>query len=196
MTPTLTGAMAARLGMRSLVFRTLAASLATNVLLGCALLLRTPPALTILVPPGAGTTEDGWAFTNDAPDSRYLERHALSLVSMLTNITPRTMEGSLARLLEHVAPESYGAMEKRLMREIASLKKDMASVAFYPSRTRTDANALSVTVFGERKLRRDELRPGRLRSALPICGGKAFPSLHYGAFERGKRQALPMTDPI
>lgn len=152
MTPTLTGAMAARLGMRSLVFRTLAASLATNVLLGCALLLRTPPALTILVPPGAGTTEDGWAFTNDAPDSRYLERHALSLVSMLTNITPRTMEGSLARLLEHVAPESYGAMEKRLMREIASLKKDMASVAFYPSRTRTDANALSVTVFGERKL--------------------------------------------
>lgn len=59
MTPTLTGAMAARLGMRSLVFRTLAASLATNVLLGCALLLRTPPALTILVPPGAGTTEDG-----------------------------------------------------------------------------------------------------------------------------------------
>ena len=93
MTPTLTGAMAARLGMRSLVFRTLAASLATNVLLGFALLLKTPPALTILVPPGAGTAEEGWAFTNDAPDSRYLERHALSLVSMLTNITPRTMEG-------------------------------------------------------------------------------------------------------
>ena len=86
MTPTLTGAMAARLGMRSLVFRTLAASLATNVLLGFALLLKTPPALTILVPPGAGTAEEGWAFTNDAPDSRYLERHALSLVSMLTNI--------------------------------------------------------------------------------------------------------------
>ena len=43
-------------------------------------------------------------------------------------------------------------MEMRLMREIASLRKDMASVAFYPSRTRTDANALAVTVLGERKL--------------------------------------------
>lgn len=152
MTSSLTGAMAARLGLRSLVFRTLAASLAVNVLLGAVLLFKTPPALTILIPPGISTAEDGWVFTNDAPDARYLERHALSLVSLLTNLSPKTMEGSLARLLDHVAPESFGEMERRLMREVASLKKDMASVAFYPSRTSTDAGALSVSVLGERKL--------------------------------------------
>lgn len=148
----LSGAAAARLGLRRLVIGALVASLSANVLLAGAILLRTPPVLTILVPPGVTDPEDGWRFTERRPDPRYLERHALSLVATFSNLSPRTMDAALARLLAHVDPEREAELGKRLSREMESLRADNASVVFHPWRTRTNADALTVEVLGERRI--------------------------------------------
>lgn len=139
-----------RLGIRRYLLQTLVASLCTNVFLAGSLLYRTPPVLTILVPPGVAP-EDGWRFTADAPDPRYLERHALSLVTAFSTLSPKTMDATVARFLEHVDPEHLVEIEKRLTREITELKKDSASIVFMPSRTRATPKDLTVDILGERR---------------------------------------------
>lgn len=122
------------------------------MLLSGILLVKPSPVLTIVIPPEAASAEAGWIFTEKGVHSKYLEKWALSLTALVATMSPTTMEANIRRLLEHTAPEVHGELERRLMREIESLKADRAASVFYPSRTRVDAERLTVDIEGERRL--------------------------------------------
>lgn len=143
---------AIHLGLKRQVVTALLFSLAANVLLSGVLLVKPSPVLTIVIPPEAASAEAGWIFTEKGVHSKYLEKWALSLTALVATMSPTTMEANIRRLLEHTAPEVHGELERRLMREIESLKADRVASVFYPSRTRVDAERLTVDIEGERRL--------------------------------------------
>ena len=142
----------ARTGLRKslLVFTT--ASVLANVLLACVLLLKPTPVVTIIVPPEAANAEAGWVFTEKGVHPNYLERWSLAVTALVGTMSPSTMDANAAKLLALAAPEVHDEMERRLLREVESLRADRAASVFYPSRTRVDADHFTVDVEGERRV--------------------------------------------
>lgn len=153
MDPTfISAAVAARLGVKRMIFAALGLSLAANLALAAALLVKEPPVQTIVVPsPIFGPAEDEWTFDENGPDAKYLQRFALSLLGRLATVTPASVERSFADVLPHVDPEAAGAFERRLREEAKGLAADHASLVFYPSDAAVDRAALEVDVKGVAK---------------------------------------------
>lgn len=153
MDPTfLSAAVAARLGLRRMTLCALGVSLAANLALSAALLVKKPPVQTILVPsPIFGPSDTEWAFDEDGPDARYLQRLALALLGRLAVVTPASVERSFADVLPHVDPEAAGAFERRLHEEAKGLAADHASLVFYPISTAVERSLLEVDVRGVAK---------------------------------------------
>lgn len=143
---------AARLGLRAYFFRILALSLCANVVMAAAMCIQ-PETVTVILPPTASSNDGtaGWRITSKTPDAAYLEQWSISMLALITTISPASMKGQAERFLEHVAPEVFAEMQKRLLKEMDSLRADQAGQAFYPTRIRSDAKSLRVLVEGERR---------------------------------------------
>ena len=143
---------AARLGLRAYFFRLLALSLCANVIMAGAMCIE-PETVTVILPPTASSKngDNGWRITSKTPDRAYLESWSISMLSLIATISPASMKGQAERFLEHVAPEVFAEMQKRLLKEMDSLRADQAGQAFYPTRIRSDLQSLKVLVEGERR---------------------------------------------
>lgn len=140
---------AAKLRIGRLVAYGFALSLASNCLLGAALIMKKPVHQTILVPsPVFEPAPAGWTFDDKGPDENYLARYAVKLVSLCTNLTPASASGSIAGFLEHVAPHMQAETALQLEKEAEALRKDDGSTAFYPAETAVSRERLTVDVAG------------------------------------------------
>ena len=143
---------AARIGLRRIVFASLALSLSANVLLAAALVVHRPETRTVIVPPTAAHEREFWSFDSRGPSAPYIERFALSLLSHAASITPDTVDAARRAILLHADPSVYGELEEPFILEGERIKKEHASSAFYPSRARVDVEKLTVDVEGVQKL--------------------------------------------
>ncbi|WP_443743833.1 TraE/TraK family type IV conjugative transfer system protein [Sutterella sp.] len=143
---------AARLGLRAYILRILALSLCANVIMAGAMCIQ-PETVTVILPPTAASngSPSGWRITSNTPDPEYLEQWSISMLSLIATISPASMKGQAERFLERVAPEVFAEMQKRLLKEMDSLRADQAGQAFYPTRIRSDLQTLKVLVEGERR---------------------------------------------
>ncbi len=143
---------AAKLRIGRLVVAGFALSLASNLLLGAALMMKKPVHQTILIP---STVFDpaipAWTFDEKGPDEAYLARYGVKLAALCTNLTPANAAGSIAAFLEHVSPETQAETALQLEKEARALRKDDGSTAFYPSETAVSRTRLTVDVAGEFK---------------------------------------------
>ena len=147
-----TSLVAERIGFRRWFLTLTAGSLAVNLLLAGALVVRVPDARTIIIPPSVADEREAWTFDAEGPSPAYLERFALSLLSHAANVTPETVDSSRTALLRHTDPSVYAAMEAAFRIEGERLRKDHASTVFYPDVARADVRTLTVEVTGTQKL--------------------------------------------
>ena len=143
---------AAKLRIGRLVTYGFAVSLASNVLLATALIMKKPVHQTILIPsPVFEPAPQGWTFDDKGPDEQYLAHYAVKLISLCTNLTPASAAGNIAGFLEHVAPQMQAETALQLEKEAEALRKDDGSTAFYPAETAVSRERLTVDVAGEFK---------------------------------------------
>lgn len=144
-------ASAARLGVRRGTLALLAASMTANILACAALLFKETPAQTIIIPEVSGpVSRTAWVVGTSGVNEAYLEEFAVWLLPDFTNLTPSSIDASIARLLKHVHPSRYSELQTKLVLEAESLKADHASSLFYPQSIKVKADELQVTATGEK----------------------------------------------
>lgn len=167
----------ARLTVRRSVLLALMLSAAANVLLAGALLIRTPPTQTIIVPPEAGFSDElgtsirsAYKFDQNGPDAKFIERTALTLLQLVATNSPETGRAQLERFLTHVDPEAVTVMRTRLTAELESLAEDRAASVFYPEHAVTSKAELTVTVDGRHRF---------IIGTKPVADAKKRFRLHF-----------------
>lgn len=135
-------------GQSKRLWMVLAVSGLLNLVLGLVLLTKTDHSRTVILAPGA---EESYVVTANTVSENLLERFAIPALNLVLNITPATSQWQINQFLESVAPESHGDIALTLTRGAESLKRNQASLAFFPKRSAIDVDKQTVCVTGERK---------------------------------------------
>lgn len=143
--------LAARLGLKRATLGVLAVSLATNCLLAGAVLFKTNPVTTVLVPVGLNEVTHPLAVSDARVDKEYLMLVARDILSLALNNTPENVDHNRHLLLKHVAPSAFGAIDEELQQQAQKIKELRASTFFSVENVQVDAHRLTVTADGVRQ---------------------------------------------
>ena len=143
--------LAARLGLKRATLGVLAVSLATNCLLAGAVLFKTNPVTTVLVPVGLNEVTHPLAVSDARVDQEYLMLVARDILSLALNNTPENVDHNRHLLLKHVAPSAFGAIDEELQQQAQKIKELRASTFFSVENVQVDAHRLTVTADGVRQ---------------------------------------------
>lgn len=143
--------LAARLGLKRMTLTVLAASLATNCLLGVVLLFKNDPMTTVLVPVGFNETTHPLTISDSHVDEDYLMLVARDLLSLALNLTPVNADHNRLQLLKHVAPSAFGEIDEALKHQSEKIKQLRASTFFAAESMDVDTQNLTVTASGIRQ---------------------------------------------
>ena len=143
--------LAARLGLKRATLGVLAISLATNCLLAGAVLFKTNPVTTVLVPVGLNEVTHPLAVSDARVDQEYLMLVARDILSLALNNTPENVDHNRHLLLKHVAPSAFGAIDEELQQQAQKIKELRASTFFSVENVQVDAHRLTVTADGVRQ---------------------------------------------
>ena len=136
------------LQVRRVLFLILGASLVTNVLLAWSVSRYEPKVRTVVLAPGPSAT---YVAADDAVSENLLERFAVSALGLVTNVQPGSAAWQIERFLEHVAPESYGAISHRLRTGVKELERNQAAAFLAVTASSVDAAARRVCLKGEER---------------------------------------------
>ena len=136
------------LQVRRGLFLVLAASLATNLLLAWSVSRHEPQVRTVVLAPGPSAT---YVASDDAVSENLLERFAVSALGLVTNVQPGSAAWQIERFLEHVAPESYGAISHRLRTGVKELERNQAAAFLAVTASSGDGAARRVCLKGEER---------------------------------------------
>lgn len=140
--------MAARLGLKRMALILLAGSFATNWVLACALLLKSDPVTTVLVPLGINETTHPITVSNHHVDAEYLTLVSRDLLSMAMNVTPSNVDFNREMLLKHVTPSAFGEIDEALKEKAKLIKRLHASSLFSIESLAVNPATLMVTARG------------------------------------------------
>ena len=143
--------LAARIGLRRWVLVTLATSLSVNTILAMAILTKTDRVTTVLMPVTDSRPVAQFEVSDTRVSADYLSLVARDLLTMVTYNTPVNVDRHRQRLMQYVAPESFGAIEAELVREAKLLKAKHASLLFDVKESVVDAGNLTVDFTGVRR---------------------------------------------
>lgn len=136
------------LQIRRALLLVLGASLATNVLLAWCVSRHEPQVRTVVLAPGPSVT---YVAADDAVSENLLERFAVNALGLVTNVQPGSGAWQIERFLEHVAPESYGAIALRLRTGVKELERNQAAAVLAVTASSVDAQAKRVCLKGEER---------------------------------------------
>lgn len=137
--------MAARLGLKRMTLVLLAGSFVTNCVLACALLIKSDPVTTVLVPMGINETTHPMSVSDRHVDKDYLTLVSRDILSMAMNVTPVNVDFNRKALLKHVAPSAFGEIDEALKEKAKLMKRLHASSLF--SIESLDVNPGDLTVL-------------------------------------------------
>lgn len=143
--------LAARLGLKRATLGVLAVSLMTNCLLAGAVLFKTNPVTTVLVPVGLNEVTHPLTVSDARVDQEYLMLVARDILSLALNNTPENVDHNRHLLLRHVAPSAFGAIDEELQQQAQKIKELRASTFFSVENVQVDAHRLTVTADGVRQ---------------------------------------------
>ena len=143
--------LAARLGLKRATLDVLAVSLTTNCLLAGAVLFKTNPVTTVLVPVGLNEVTHPLTVSDARVDQEYLMLVARDILSLALNNTPENVDHNRHLLLKHVAPSAFGVIDEELQRQAQKIKELRASTFFSVENVQVDAHRLTVTADGVRQ---------------------------------------------
>jgi conjugal transfer pilus assembly protein TraE len=100
---------------------------------------------TIILPPEV--RKSFWVKGGEV-SKEYLEDMGWGLSKLLLDLTPSNYPYNHEKLLTFAAPEAYGRLKKKLLKEGEQYKSLQLSTHFYPSEILADPKTLSVSVKG------------------------------------------------
>lgn len=78
----------------------------------------------------------------------YIEEWVYYLSSLLLSGSPQTIDYQTDLTLRHISPHFYGTLKKQLRKTAAHLKKNNATMAFFPKDVVVDEKTLTATLTG------------------------------------------------
>jgi type IV conjugative transfer system protein TraE len=119
------------------------------LLLFVGFLFATKKSVTTTIIQPAGTEDQSrWVSSDGKASQKYLKDMADDVIDYALIFSPVTAPDKFDSLLRMVSPESYGAIQKHILRKKEHVRKNQVSSVFYPKEFKYKLDSLQVAVKG------------------------------------------------